>query len=150
MSEVHENFSFRGMKQCRQKYKIVKMQILQKIHKVSFFSWLELCKRVSLMSLFAVPTTVYINLVENITRVTRYFLERHPPYCSLSVVDWSSGSQYPLRTRTTWRRRVQVPVRTLSASPRVLRNSLGLFSCLLIMQGKRLRRLTKASANETS
>ena len=42
------------------------------------FYWLEFYKCFGLVLLLAVPTIVYINLVEAIIRVTRYCLERHP------------------------------------------------------------------------
>ena len=57
------------------------------------FYWLEFYKCFSLVLLLAVPTIVYINLVEPIIRVTRYCLERHPPtvfpQCG-RLVEWFS------------------------------------------------------------
>ena len=62
--------------------------------------WLEFYKCFSLVSLLSVSLIVYMTLAEPIIRVTRYCLERQLPQCFLSVVDWSSGSQYPTRART--------------------------------------------------
>ena len=41
------------------------------------FYWIEFYKCFNLVLLLAVPLLVYINLVEPIVRVTRYFPERH-------------------------------------------------------------------------
>ena len=44
-----------------------------------FFYWLEFNKFLSLALLLPVPRIVYINLVELIITVSRYWAERHPP-----------------------------------------------------------------------
>ena len=95
------NFIF-VMQPWLQQCKIVQIRLLQ--NTLRFLGlcvyWFECYKCFSLLLLLAVPLIVYINLVEPIIKVTRYCLERHPPQFSLNVVDRSSRSLYPTRTRT--------------------------------------------------